>query len=302
MTPARFRWGMLFILIGVLLLLVNMEVLNHNFWIDFIFLFPFLLIAIGIEKIFAKTRFKAFAYLSTVLLVGGALYVAFEGSRFSEHSSFADSESIIWDADGEPVDVIDAVIKLGDASLTIRKATRELFYARFDEWSHKPRWTKNVVDGRAEIGLTARSGSRSFRRGLIQIDTDEAEDWRISFSENTPLILKCIGEDCEVHLNLEATPLRELNLDLNDATIYLKLGNLEPRSKVSIAGYDSKLRLRVPQEAGLRVTGVDDPDYLEEIGLVRVEGAFVSEGVDDQATQINIDLDDRFRSLSIDFY
>jgi hypothetical protein len=293
---------MLFILIGVLLLLVNMEVLNHNFWIDFVFLFPFLLIAIGIEKIFAKTRFKAFAYLSTVLLAGGALYVAFEGSRFSDHSSFFESGSISWDADDEPVDVIDAVLKLGDASLTIRKATRDLFYARFDEWSHKPRSSKRIVDGRAEISLTARSSSRSFRRGLVQIDTDEPEDWRVSFSENTPLILKCVGEDGDVHLNLETTPLRELNLDLNDATIYLKLGYLEPRTQVNIAGYDSKLRLRVPREAGLRVTGVDDPDYLEEIGLVSVEGAFVSEGIDDQATQINIELDDRFRSLSIDFY
>jgi hypothetical protein len=51
MTPARFRWGMLFILLGTLLLLVNADVLSHNFWIDFIYLLPFLLIAIGLENL-----------------------------------------------------------------------------------------------------------------------------------------------------------------------------------------------------------------------------------------------------------
>lgn len=302
MTPARFRWGLLFIMVGVLLLLVNADILHPDFILDFFFFIPLLLIAIGIEKIFAKTRLQVLSYLSSVLLVGGVLWMAFQTSSYSEGSSFFESDSFSFEAD-EPVDIINAVFKLDNASLTIRSATHELFYARFDEWSHKPRSSMEVVDGRAEINLTARGGrTRRVWGGAVEVNIDESEDWRIKFSKDVPLLLKCVGQDGDIHLNLGTTPLRELTLDLNDADIYVKLGILEPKVRVNINGYDSKLRLRIPQEAGLSVTGIDDPDYLEEIGLIRQAGAFVTDGFGDCETQVFVDLDDRFRSLSIDFY
>ena len=112
MTPARFRWGLLFILVGTLMLLVEADVLNLNFVIELAYLFPFLLIAIGIEKIFSKTKLKAISYLSSVVLVAGALWVAFEGSSYSSNHSFLKSGSIKWQADDEPVDSIDAELRL----------------------------------------------------------------------------------------------------------------------------------------------------------------------------------------------
>ena len=54
MTPARFRWGLILILIGGLIFLENLNYLNHGFWIDLLIYSPFLLIAIGIEKIFTR--------------------------------------------------------------------------------------------------------------------------------------------------------------------------------------------------------------------------------------------------------
>lgn len=302
MTPARFRWGLLFILTGALLLLAQADVLNLNFLFDFIYLLPFLLIAIGIEKIFAKTRLVALSYLSSILLVGGALYVAFEGSRFSKDTSFFESSSISYEADDKPVDVINAVLKLGDAGLTVRNATDELFKARFDEWSRKPRTRMEIIDGTAEITLTNRTSSRRYWGGAIKIETDEGGDWRVSFSKDIPLILKCIGEDSDVHLNLASSPLRELRLDLDDADIYVKLGNLEPEVQIVIVGNDSKLRLRVPQEAGLKVSGLDDPEYLQEIGLIEQNSIYLTENFGEARSRIQVDLDDNFRSLSIDFY
>ena len=49
MTPARFRWGSLLVLVGVILLLRNLDVITNSFWTDFLIYFPILLIAIGIQ-------------------------------------------------------------------------------------------------------------------------------------------------------------------------------------------------------------------------------------------------------------
>jgi hypothetical protein len=301
MTPARFRWGMLFILIGTLLLLVNADVLSNNFWIDFVYLFPFLLIAIGIEKIFSKTRLAVISYLSTVFLVAGAFYVAFEGSRYNDFGSFFQSTTLEYGADPS-VDIIDAELDLDRTSLTIRDATDEIMKARFGELTYKPESDMEIRDGHAHIRLSSRYGTRRFVGHAIEIDTGEPDDWRVSFSNEVPLDLILKGRDCNLHLNMASTPLRELLLEAADADVYLKLGELEPHVKVTVTGDDAKLRFRLPQSSGLMVTGVDDPAYLEEIGLVRNNGGYVNENYESAPTRVEIDLNERLRSLSIDFY
>ena len=49
MNPARFRWGILFILVGVLLLLNNIGQLSWDVWVDIANLWPLILIAIGVS-------------------------------------------------------------------------------------------------------------------------------------------------------------------------------------------------------------------------------------------------------------
>jgi len=71
---------------------------------------------------------------------------------------------------------------------------------------------------------------------------------------------------------------------------------------VAVKGLDSKLRLRIPRDAGLRVIGVGDDEYLQQVGLSREDGGFISDGYDTLQNKIDVDLDDRFRSLSIDYY
>ncbi|MCX6833718.1 MAG: hypothetical protein NTW07_01055, partial [candidate division Zixibacteria bacterium] len=114
------------------------------------------------------------------------------------------------------------------------------------------------------------------------------------------LVLK--GRDCNLHLNMATTPLRDLQLGADDADVYLKVGELEPQVKVTVTALDTKLRFRLPQSSGLLVTGVDDPAYLEEIGLVKGDGGYVNENYAGASTRVEIALNERFRSLSIDFF
>jgi len=299
MTPARFRWGILFILTGVLILLTRIEVLNHNFWFDFFSMIPFLFIAIGIEKIFTRTRFQAISYLSSVFLLAGGVWVAVSGSHNDGNASFFEVEIIREETDPS-IELLEASIYLGEGDLTIRDATDDLFFGRFREFSDKPKYTYTIVNNTAQVKLDSRNHSGF--GGMIRVDTEDPEDWKLKFSRLIPLVLKCAGSESTIHLNLSTTPLRELDLDADESVIYVKLGDMEPFIKVSVTGRDSELRLRVPGESGLRVIGIEDADYLREVGLTQQNGFFVNQGYDSLESKIEVELDDRFQSLSIDYY
>jgi len=76
MSPARLRWGLLFIAVGVLLLATKSNWLSGYYWLELLDWWPVLLIAIGIEKIFLKTSVRIISYLSFLAFCGSWLISA----------------------------------------------------------------------------------------------------------------------------------------------------------------------------------------------------------------------------------
>jgi len=299
MTPARFRWGLFLVLLGTLLLLRNADVLNDNFWADLLIYFPVVLIAVGIEKIFAKSRAKIISYLTSVFLFLGALYISFSGSLGGIENSFFSQTTYKLEYD-PTVRVMHAVLNLDEIDLTIRDSGDELIFGRFDRFTRKPKieyWT----DGdKAMVTLTSRP--RSFLGGAIRIDSGDPQDWYLRFAEDIPLEMECFSGNSDLHLNFSTTPLRSLKLDADDARVYLKLGDCEPLVKVDIVGEDTNLRFRVPQNVGLKIFGEDYKSYLTRLGLISNNGGFTTKGFDTVQSRIEVSLDDRLESFSIDFY
>lgn len=298
MTPARFRWGILLITVGTLFLLRNLNVLNDNFWADLIIWFPLFLIAIGIEKIFTKTKLSFISYLTSVFLLFGGLLIAFTGS-FGGDSDYFSEYTFNLDPDPE-VHLIRAKIDIEETDLTIRDSGDELIYAKFNKYTRKPDINHKEVDDELIINIDSRSGS--FLGGMVKVDIDDAQDWYMQFSQDVPLLLDCIGHTADIHLNFSTTPLRGLNLDAEDAEVYIKLGDLEPDVHLVVSGDNSRVRLRVPGDAGLRVTGEAYRGLLERIGLTEDGDAFVTPEYDAFRTKIEIDLGESLGSLSIDYF
>ncbi len=68
MTPARFRWGMLLIQVGILILMQNNDIFDEEATESLLIYFPVVLIAVGVEKIFTKSKMQFISYLTTVAL------------------------------------------------------------------------------------------------------------------------------------------------------------------------------------------------------------------------------------------
>ena len=299
MTPSRFRWGSLLVLIGTVLLLRNFDVITNSFWTDFLIYFPVLLIAIGIEKIFTGTKLQYVSYFTTIVLFAGGLYLSLAGGKETAGDFFSDTS---WEWNDEPnVKELHAILNVGHGSVTIRDATDELVNAQFKEFTAKPEVVKTVSGSVGNITFTSK-GASQFLGGLVKVDAGKESDWFVSFSETVPLTLECNGKESDIHLNLATTPTKKVDVKADNATLYLKLGDLQPLVNVDISGADSEVRLRLPVTAGLKISGVADANYLKEVGLKQHGDGFVSDGYDTLKTKIDVNLDDKQSSLSIDFY
>ncbi|MEA3297438.1 MAG: DUF5668 domain-containing protein [candidate division Zixibacteria bacterium] len=303
MTPARFRWGILLVTIGLLLLLRNIGVLNDDFWVDLLIYFPVILIAIGIEKIFTKSKLQFISYLTSVFIIVAGLGVAFYGGTGGYESSFFSETSHLIE-DDPAIKAISAELNLNQTDLTIRDSDDDLVYGDFDRFTVKPRISYRVEDHTGIVTLNSRHGS--YLGGAIKINTDDDQNWYIRFSKRAPLDLRLSGNNSDIHMNMSTTPLKNLHMDFDEAHIYLKLGDLERLVSVTVDGEDSYLKLRFPKTVGLRITGEDYRSYLsylETIGFVEdVDGTFVTHGFDSLKTKIELNLDERLSSLSIDCF
>lgn len=299
MTPARFRWGSLFILIGAILLLRNLEVITDDFWMELVAWSPLFLIAIGVEKIFTGTKLQLVAYATSFFLFFGGLYLTLNSSLGGQQDGFFTKSSWSLPSDGA-VRTLEADLDLGEGNLTIRDASSDLVDATFEELSHKPKIKSEIVDGVAKVSMV--SDARRYRSGMLRIDLDTPSDWYLQFSNLVPLLLKLNGQESDIHLNLAATPLRDIQVSAEESDVYLKVGDLEPLVRVKISGENSKIRLRFPSHSGVKITGYDDPEYLNQVGLKATDGVFINSGYDSVGTKVEVELDDRLSSLSIDYY
>ncbi len=299
MTPARFRWGTILITLGVLLLLRNFDAINDDVWLELLVFFPIVLIAIGVEKIFTKSRLQLIAYATSVALMGVAFWVAGESHSSGGQGSYFESTSHNIEYD-QSIRVLKADLRLNNTALTIRDCSDDLVSAKFDRFTRKPAVTYQVAGDTAEITYRARKAN--YLGGAIRIDAGTDQDWYVSFSKDTPLDLTCQAEETDMHMNLSTTPVRRLSVDADETSVYIKLSDLVPEVSVKVFGDDASLRLRVPEGIGLRISGDEYLSYLTRIGLIEYDDDLVSEGYDTASTKIDVELDDRLSSFSLDYF
>ncbi len=298
MTPSRLRWGLLLLAIGVMLLLNNLGALDWSYWGELIMWWPLILIAIGLEKIFQKSKWSAIAYLSPLILIVAMVAVAVETGSEGEDKGFFSTYR--WEQPVEPeISLLDVTVEHGGADIFMNRATADLITARFDRFSRKPEIKFEKVDGVGRIEIKRRFG----RDGVIVIDGHRyGRDWTMSFPENVPIRMNTRGEDADISLNFQGNHLEYLKIDNDDGEIYLKVGSQRPKVELEISGDDSRFNLRIPREAGLTVDGEEYASYLKAMDLADEGGLYRSAGFDSAAVQVNLKLGGNLSHLSIDYY
>jgi len=298
MTPSKLRWGLLFITVGVMLLLCNTDRLDWDYWLEILTWWPLLLIAIGLEKIFLKTKLQIFSYLSPLLLIGGMIFVAFDVGSDNRVKGFFSSSR--WSEPLDPsVKQINAVIKHKNIDLYINRTGNNLASARFDRFSKKPRIDFSKSDGVARLDI---GGGRSSLGGTVFISGRRVNrGYRLSFSDDIPLNLKCTGDGAELTLNMQLIPLKHLTIENDEGDIYLRIGDKEPLVIIEVSGDDADFRLKAPEGCGIEVIDDKYESYLSALEFIKIGDNYRTKAFDSAAVKVKLEIPDELRHLSIEF-
>ncbi|MFH2037128.1 MAG: DUF5668 domain-containing protein [Candidatus Zixiibacteriota bacterium] len=299
MTPARLRWGLILISLGVLIILCNTGQLDWDYWIELAEWWPVLLIAIGIEKIFQKSRLQFIAYLSPLLLIGTMAIIAFNytGDGYQGDSIF-EAYKWNWENDSSAERMV-VKITHNRFDLSVGPTSAYLASAGFDRLGRRPRIENDIADGIANLDISANGRSRS---KIIIGGRDIGNDWRLKLSEQVPLELYCHGNNSDLNLNLQSMKLEKLDINNDDGYISVKVGDLAPNVAIDIEGFDSNLKFRYPKEAGLKVDGSAYSSQLEDLGFTAVDNYYFSPDYETSKIKIDLKIAGRLRHLTFDDY
>jgi LiaF transmembrane domain len=300
MTPSRLRWGLLLVAIGAMLLLNNTGALSWEYWLHLLYWWPILLIAIGVEKIFLRTKLQILSYISPLILVGTMVYIAIDtgSTRTFTHDFFSRYR---WsEASDASVHLTEATIENGSADLHIGRGGSDLVSARFDRFSRKPKIDFSKNNGIAKLEMQRGSwGGKDF---IVINNRRGGRAWNLSFSEEVPLKLTCRGRNADIDLNMATIPMENLLIDDPGGEIYLKVGTLKPRVNVELSGRDAQLQFRIPDGIGVKVAGSGISDYLKRKGFIERSGDYFSGGYDTSNVQISLKINNELEEFSIEPY
>jgi hypothetical protein len=294
MNPARFRWGVLFILAGVLLLLNNMDRLDWWVWADILNLWPLLLIAIGVEKIFTRTKAELVAYLPSLALAGIIIWVAAGGVNS------ADTIGRHSDAGaGAKVNALVARIDMKDHNLHLGGTTGDLYRARYGGRRYAPEIDYSTDGTNGNLRITDRNRWR-----WIHIGNRLSDALDVDLTDVTPIRLTCEGDAAEMRLDCRDLKLEELTVSSDGGRIRIMIGDAVDRTKISLRGPDADFRLTVPPRCGLRVQSgnAEIARFLNRIGLEGSGSTFTAAGYDTLTPKIDLDLSPDITQLAIEYF
>ena len=261
MRVSSLRWGIIWIGIGLFFLAINLELLDSLVFPRLFSLWPILLVAIGVELIFRRTRLYFLALLSP-LLIAGAFILAATAKGDWGWSSDEFWSRWVWKANERKVDFaevprdslvksLDLNLECGPSEISIRPVSDRFFKATTEYYKHSPWVEHKLLDGIEKISYSNREKNRLSLLGLnIAVSRSDFE-----IADNVPLVASIKAADNEPDIDFSDCLLKSLNLDLHSSIATVYIGNHRDTVDVAIDGRIDRVRLFYPDNYRLIVEG-----------------------------------------------
>jgi hypothetical protein len=252
MAVGRIRTGVILILLGVLLLLNTTGVLDVGVWESILVLWPLLLIAIGIEKIFAATQtLKPLAYLSPLIIVAtvGYAVVAAPGGNIFTSDEEEETGSTEWSVGADSaITSMNLRMDFGGGRLKVRGGANadQLIEGQFYHSGRKPETTAETNGETMEVTLSRKSSS-------VTIGQRSRERWIVKVNETVPVNLSLEAGGAQVRLDLADIVVNKLDLETGAADIDVILGTKSSQVECDVNCGAASIDMVIPAGAGLRV-------------------------------------------------
>ncbi|HUU45291.1 MAG TPA: DUF5668 domain-containing protein [Acidobacteriota bacterium] len=301
MSVGKFRTGVILIALGVVLLLHTTDVIDFGFWQTLFKLWPILLIAIGLEKIFSATaNLKPLAYISPILIVAVVIWAAVAGERGGywiidddDPDRSGSSDIYTWTEEGSSsTERLDIKLKKAGGRIVVRDgaATGSLLEGRLRYWGSRPTVDSDETASTLEVQIKDRSSIASKR-----------DTWILKIADRVPVTMEVDGGGARMRLDYTGIRLEELTLDAGAVDIDLTFGSLSPLVKCVIECAAATLDITIPAGAGVSIERETALSHFSASGLSLVERgtAMESPDFDAQPVKINLRIDSGLSSLRI---
>ncbi len=307
MRVSSIRWGVIWIGIGFFFLAINFGTLDSLVFPRLFSLWPVLLIAVGVELIFRKTKFYFLALLSPLLIAAAFIVAAsYKGGPGWDFDGFLRSWS--WRYEGETIDLVeiplddaidtvDIILDCGPVEFDIQSVSSRLFSAETGYYNRSP-----IISHRTENKVE-----------FIKFENREKPRWsllnvvgsgqRIVFEipDRLPIKMSISTEADFPDIDFSDIRLTNLKLYVRSGDVTLRLGDLEDSVKAEISGKAGEFSIIIPSGLGLEITGDPDRlnDALEETDLVEFSGGYRSDDFEKAKRKAYVSVDARVKSVVV---
>ncbi len=307
MKVSSIRWGIIWIGIGLLFLAINFGVLDSLVFPALFSLWPVILIAIGVELIFRKTRFYFLALLSPLLIAAAFIFAAVYAGGYSwSFSEFWKDWSWTYEGDKHfveqisieaDVDTIRLEIDVGDSDLDLNPSPEMIFSVNTNYYKVSP-----IISHQKEgTAVYLKYRYRENRKGSIFNikNRDILND--IKIFDDAWLFAKIETETEYPDFDFSGFRLRELTLSLRAKESKIHFGDNIGDAGIEINGRSERLILSLPADFGLELL-MDDPDIkrLGDIkGFYRFPDGLRTENYQDADRRGTVTLDAIIKNIDI---
>lgn len=307
MRISSIRWGIIWIGIGLFFLAINFEVMDSLVFPRLFSLWPVLLIAIGVELIFRKTKLYFLALLSPLLIAAAFIIAAsyetgwgwnfdefFHGWSWSFKGFQVDKVEIPL-TDG--IDTLDVKLDCRAVDFRIRPESAVLFSAESEYSGKSPVISHNTENSTEHITYEFRDKS-----GLSLLNlTSKSFHADLSVSDKLPVRLDLNTKADYPEMDFTDISVFQLALNLESREATLWLGDLEDSINVQLDGKTDKLLLMIPSEMGLEITGEKEMlDNVLDDEFTDSSAGFRTEDYDSSAIFARLNVDASVNSIRVE--
>jgi hypothetical protein len=307
MRISSLRWGVIWIGVGLFFLAVNFEVMDSLVFPRLYSLWPVLLIAIGVELIFRRTKLYFLALLSPILIAAAFILAASHHSGLTwNFDDFFRGWS--WNYEGEKtnevdypfeagVDTLDIDIDCGEIDFIIKSNSEKMFSARSGFLDSSPRISRHTDGGTMYISYDYIDRSRFSIFRLTGPDLKA----RFAISEKIPVRATLKTESDRPEIDFSDIRLSRLNLFVRSTDTMIRLGDRESAVNIEIGGKTDRLHIEAPERIGIEVRGGIEKlgPMLLDNGFVKYADGYRSGNFSKSGKTISVQVDARVASFSV---
>jgi hypothetical protein len=302
MKASKLSGALLLISLGGVLLLNNLGYVPWQVWGKILWLWPLILIAWGIEKLFKHSSLSVLAYLSPLLIL-----LWFWLPVFLQQGDWGGWSLI--SKDYEFKENFENKIKQGeltiyhyDGKLFLSADSTNLFYADLDYWNKKPIYDYSFSDLDSIATVKIRDWRKRVRGWHFGVWF--GGEWSLNLSNRIPWDIQIDSRNCSGDLDLSAIETKNLKIDFVRDKFSIKFGKRSDSLFSDIYVDHGELKIIFPKEVGLQIEkrGEWEEVNISNTDLNPQENIYTTANYNEAAKKINLILDGDVKRLEVETY